>query len=345
MRGRTAMHMMRCAHAFSAPQQCYWYSWQQLNELDLAVLCAAPMNAHQRYLFDTRGVFTVPKVLTATQLAELNRIFDQIEASDDPALGGRGKMGGDDALHWGAVYRELLDLPTISPILEELVGNHRAGSCDVPTFRIDHINVHNRCKGRNHPFFAGYFKGHDLHGGGLGNSGNHGGGGSQFFRYQDGHFFNGLTVVAFELQDTHCNGGGFCCVPGSHTGHVAMPSEWRDMGNSDNLEAPWLYKVKASPGDAIIFTEALTHGAIPWTCPTSSRRTLFYKYSPHATSWSGQYYNQDEYARYEDVTDRHRAILKPPSAHTWVPKGMEHHPQNRPKQDGVGEMQRVAAKL
>ena len=127
------------------------------------------------------------------------------------------------------------------------------------------------------------YDGSSLHGGGLGNSGNHGGGGSQFFRYQDGAFFNGLTVIAFELQDTHCNGGGFCCVsvvlcarssahpdpgraaqvPGSHQGHVKLPASWRKISEvvADPEQfggADWLYKVPAAAGDAIVFTEALT---------------------------------------------------------------------------------------
>jgi hypothetical protein len=33
---------------------------------------------------------------------------------------------------------------------------------------------------------------------------------------QDGLFYNGLVCVTFELRDTRVNGGGFCCVPGSH---------------------------------------------------------------------------------------------------------------------------------
>ena len=144
-------------------------------------------------------------------MAELNRIFDEVENENG------GRMVGD-ALHWGKAYRDLLDLPHISPILEDLIGSAagrgaEAAKRGIPTFRIDHINVHNRCKGANHPFFEEFYQGSSLHGGGLGNSGNYGGGGSQFFRYQDGRFFNGLFVVAFELQDTHCNGGGFCCVP------------------------------------------------------------------------------------------------------------------------------------
>lgn len=216
-------------------------------------------------------------------------------------------------------------------------GNHRPSDQDIPSFRVDHVNVHNRCKGADNRYFDGYFQGHNLHGGGLGNSGSLGGGGSQFYRYQDGHFFNGLTVVTYELKDTvssaaavwfpsqldcmgfvmkdcsqaqHANGGGFCCVPGSHNGHLKLPEEWGDMSSPINIDAEWLYKVPASAGDAVIFTEALTHGAIPWTQEDSSRRTLFYKYSPHGTSWSSQYYNEEDYYQYEDMDDRKFAILK-----------------------------------
>eukprot|EP01044_Picomonas_judraskeda_P018271 COSAG03_NODE_3590_length_1933_cov_35.680480_2_plen_153_part_00 len=75
-----------------------------------------------RYLFDTRGVFTIPNALTLSHVDELNQVFSEVE--EDPAWGGAGRMGGD-ALHWGRCYRELLDMPKISPILEELIGNHR----------------------------------------------------------------------------------------------------------------------------------------------------------------------------------------------------------------------------
>jgi hypothetical protein len=68
------------------------------------------------------------------------------------------------------------------------------------------------------------------------------------------------------------------------------------------------------------FTEALTHGAVPWTATDSSRRTLFYKFSPHGTSWSSSYFDEQSYEDYPDVTDRQRAILKPPSAHVWQPR-------------------------
>ena len=36
--------------------------------------------------------------------------------------------------------------------------------------------------------------------------------GSQYFSFENGRFYNGLLVVAFELEETVTNGGGLCCV-------------------------------------------------------------------------------------------------------------------------------------
>ena len=77
-------------------------------------------------------------------------------------------------------------------------------------------------------------------------------GGSQFFRYHDGRFFNGLVVVAFELFDTTPNAGGFCCIPGTHKLNVQMPQQWRDLTKAVH---PTVQRVPAKAGDAIIFTE------------------------------------------------------------------------------------------
>ena len=38
-------------------------------------------------------------------------------------------------------------------------------------------------------------------------------GDSQFFRYFDENFYSGLLTVAYELEDTVCNDGGFGPTP------------------------------------------------------------------------------------------------------------------------------------
>ena len=68
-----------------------------------------------------------------------------------------------------------------------------------------------------------------------------------------------------------------------------------------------------APGDCLIFSEATLHGTLPWTSD-APRTTIFYKYSPHSSSWGAYYFNPDDYRHYADITDRQLAILEPPNA-------------------------------
>jgi hypothetical protein len=67
-------------------------------------------------------------------------------------------------------------------------------------------------------------------------------------------------------------------------------------------------RVPGPAGTAIIFTEALVHGTLPWT-GSHERRTVFYKYCPAPLAWSRQYYDE---AEYPDLTDRQRRLLRSP---------------------------------
>ena len=260
------------------------------------------MNEEQRYLFDTFGYIIVPEVLTPSQVEELRETLKQPTEQFEPVDQQRGP------LHWSKVWRDMLDLPVLSPILEHLIGNHglRASlearakkdpeATVLPTFRLDHVNVHTHVKNG--------FKGTTLHGGWRNT------GGCQFFGYHDGMFYNGLVSVTFELYDTHANGGGFGCIPGTHKANLPLPRQWRDLGQG---VPDWITRVPARPGDAIVFTEALTHGTLPWTVD-DTRKTIFYNFSPHATSWSGDYFDPDDFRDYPDMNDRKMTILEPPSA-------------------------------
>ena len=221
------------------------------------------MNEEQRYLFDAFGYFVIPDAVSQAQLEELRTTLQAPGEEADP--GARLEA----PLHWSQAWRDLLE-PALSPLLEEVLGNHGRPAdsfAGLPIFRIDHINVHTHV--------AKGFKGGILHGGWKST------GGSQFFRYHDGQFYNGLVAVVFELFDTHPNEGGFCCIPGTHKANLPLPTQWRDLSQGIH---PSVQRVPARPGDAIVFTEALTHGTLPWNAE-APRRTLFYKFSPHGTSW------------------------------------------------------------
>jgi hypothetical protein len=127
-----------------------------------------------------------------------------------------------------------------------------------------------------------------------------------YYRYDNGRMRSGLTVVAYNLHDVNPGDGGFAGVPGSHKANFPFPREWRE------LEAlhPCVQPIIGSAGTAILFTEALTHGTLPWH-GARERRTLFYKYSPHPLSWSATYYSELDRS---GLTERQQAILEPPNA-------------------------------
>ena len=124
-------------------------------------------------------------------------------------------------------------------------------------------------------------------------------------------YSNGLVTVAYELEDTVCNGGGFGCLAGSHKGHLPVPAAWRDLSRGVH---PMVTRVPARAGAAIIFTEALQHVTLPWTVP-NTRTTLFYKYTSRDTAYSGEanFFGPSDADGWDGADDRKLAILTPPS--------------------------------
>ena len=267
------------------------------------------MNEREKFLFDLRGYIVVRRALTQNQVSDLSdRLEMQREQGDKPHFGSdrtvlpdgdSGAWSAPSLLEWGGTYIDLIDLPTTAPYLESLLGGG---------YRLDHdyINVVNEKNKR-----ALY-----LHGGGQGAGGGTRDvvgptdGGQCYYRYNNGRFFNGLVTVAYELSDVDQDSGGFACVPGSHKMNFPLPNESR-ISTTQEQVPDWVDRVSAKAGDAIIFTEACAHGTIPWK-GGDERRTIFYKYCPHAVAWGPCYYNADHY---EGLSANQRSMLMPPSAY------------------------------
>jgi hypothetical protein len=239
------------------------------------------MNEEEKYLFDLEGYLAVPGALNAQQIQALNSILDEHIATE---MGDKATHRFGRLLHWGQPYIDLLDNAPIVPYLETMLGQH---------FRLDHIYC-------------------DVIRGGLGPIGAHlHGGGTpfdpvQYYHYRDGKMYNGLMVVAYNLHDVNPGDGGFACVPGSHKANYPFPRQW---GNLEELH-PCVRAVTGEAGTAVIFTEALTHGALPWQ-GQHERRTVFFKYSPHPLAWAKELLQR---RRIQGLNERQRAILQPPYA-------------------------------
>lgn len=240
------------------------------------------MNDQERYLFDLQGYLVVPNALTQEQVGRLNGVLDEHIDSECPPDMRTHRFG--PLLEWGEEYRYLIDNPSITPYLSELLGEG---------FRLDHVYLDVIRSGKG-PI------GTRLHGGAVPFNPTH------YFRFEGGQMHNGLSVVAYNLKDVGPMDGGFGCVPGSHKSNYSFPDEWKEMEEP----GPLVERVTGPAGTAIIFTEALTHGTLPWA-GADERRTVFFKYSPHPVSWSADYFDPDNYS---DLTDAQRGILEGPNA-------------------------------
>ncbi len=242
----------------------------------------------ERYLFDLQGFIVIENALTRQQIQNLqteldkqinNQINNQILEQDKQE---KKFLRFDSLLNWGKPFQDLIDNPQITPYLLELLGQG---------FRLDHDYLHVIYQGKGP---VGSF----LHGGAIPYDP------CQYYHFKDGRMFNGLTAVAYELNDVYPGQGGFGCVPGSHKSNYPFPKQWQDLTNPSSC----VQAVTVKAGSAIIFTEGLTHGTLPWR-GKGDRRTIFYKYSPQPSAWARYYYNPDNFP---DLTPSQRQILKTP---------------------------------
>jgi hypothetical protein len=236
------------------------------------------MTDEERYLFDLRGYLVIPGVLAEEEVAQLNALIDGRELTPPDVSVESQRFGG--FLGWDPRFRDLIDHPRILPYLLEMLG---------PALRLDHaygIKMREGSPGLN------------LHGGGTPYDP------AQYYHYRNERMYCGLTVVTWALSDALEGQGGFCCVPGSHKSNVALPAPIRNHSHNPGCTVA----VPMRAGDVLIFTEALTHGTLPWTAP-HHRRSLLYKYSPGHQTWGRGSYGEDVR---DQATEKQRLLLEPP---------------------------------
>jgi hypothetical protein len=204
----------------------------------------------QRYLFDLYGYVVLPRILSADEVSHLNRVW---EAQGLPPAGDtiQSQRFGSEFLGWDPACVALIDHEAVLPVMVELCG---------PQVRLDHAYGIVMSPGT---------AGLGLHGGGEIFDR------SQYYVVKNRRIHSGLCVVAWALVDSEEGQGGFCAIPGSHKAEFPRPVE---------LPPGLVRQVSHRAGDVVIFTEALTHGTLPWRAPLE-RRHLLFKYSPGNSAW------------------------------------------------------------
>lgn len=262
------------------------------------------MTDYERYLFDLNGYIVVEDVLSAEQVIDLNEALDQnrdrlrirppeqsLDGRDDqrgvPSADhlrgqhGRGEFAGflSWPKPWCQPFRELLSLPAGLRYMIDTVGDE---------IRLEEAQGLTMTSGS---------EGFIFHGGGTLLATHF------FFRNEASRFRNGLMAIAYQLSDVGTGDGGFACIPGSHKANYPCPLAMRRL----EVGRQFVQHVPARAGSAIIFTEALTHGSIPWS-GAHERRSVLYRYGPVNMSYSrGMTLEQLG----DDGTPLQRALLEP----------------------------------
>ena len=97
-------------------------------------------------------------------------------------------------------------------------------------------------------------------------------------------------------------------IPGSHKSNLPCPQGMKFW----ERHREHVLEVNARAGDAVIFTETLTHGTLPWTA-AHQRRALLYKFSPAFLAFSQGAHTVTYPGYIEDMTAEQRAVMQAPS--------------------------------
>lgn len=268
--------------------------------------CFSALTADEKYLFDLQGFLILRGVIDPEDVANANSAIDRYDSSfvershdiknakEAPFRGSKtaGRLEHGTFLEWpltcSAPFRKMLAHPNIAPKLHDLVGEG---------YRLDHMPLILR--------FRPGVEGFDLHGGAIGHSGvwNR----ELSYEFRDGRMYCNLLALSVQLSDTHAGEGGFTIVPGSHKANFACPrSVQSGRDYTELLQTP---ELKA--GDAVIFSEATTHGARPWM-GDRERRIALYRFAPATFAYGRGYLAGWSDEAIASMTSAEKAVLEPP---------------------------------
>ena len=119
------------------------------------------------------------------------------------------------------------------------------------------------------------------------------------------HTNDDLLAIGIALDDCEEENGPLMVIPGSHKSNFAPPKEVLAYeAATDAVVQPVLNK-----GDVVLFTEASTHGTLPWASDTE-RRTVLYRFAPSGSAYGRSYL--DGLADLDGLSEEQAAVLQPP---------------------------------
>lgn len=260
-------------------------------------------NSHDAldFSFDLNGYLLLRNAIEPELLAELNTAFDRFPdlASGEwwgnvQRLDNAGHAGVElqNIVEAGAPFEALIDHPAWIARVARYCGEQ---GTYVEGLFIDECFASVRRTGGFFPLHSG---GQD---GVVRNQ----------FRYVNGQFRCAQVNILLALTDIGPGDGATRVLPGSHKSNIAHPifaRSFDERREEDDEAVEGAIEVHLRAGDALLFVDAIAHGAARRTNP-GDRRVVIYRYGP---SWGatrhGFRYSDELLAR---LTPARRRILQP----------------------------------
>jgi len=253
------------------------------------------------YQFDLNGFAILKKAVDKRLLKDLNSAFDHFPRDlkmeqwwgNVQRLDNNGDAGMElqNIVEAGAPFEELIDHPSWVGRLKKYCGE--TGTYVEGLF-IDECFASVRRTGGFFPMHSG---GQD---GIIRNQ----------YRVVNGQFHCGQVNILLALTDIGPGDGGTLVIPASHKANFRHPEISQLWGERLKIKTPppASIEVNLEAGDALMFVDAIMHGATERTNP-GERRVVIYRYGP---SWGntryGYQYSKELLAR---LTPERRKILQP----------------------------------
>jgi ectoine hydroxylase-related dioxygenase (phytanoyl-CoA dioxygenase family) len=228
------------------------------------------LTEEEKWLFDLHGYLILRQVVTVEDLIHMVKRCDRWHAMKERDLPPPLCSYSDPETEPTAA-RAILHAEYADPVFDRLILNHNimrpvlALTRERPQHLLSALTVN---KPDNDEITL-----HNGTSGGWRNPAND-------YQAADGEVFATFINVAISLVDVP-PGAGFVCIPGSHKTYFERPERI-----NINTGPPTVVNIPVNAGDAVVFTEALCHGALPWPCEDSPRRTMFQRYCTSYASWS-----------------------------------------------------------
>ena len=227
----------------------------------------------EKYLFDLKGFITIEQALSPAEVDACNRDMDIIEDLELGEWHGYvqcHKFSGKN----GKNFQQIYEMPAFQPMIghpswieymKTFVGG--AGSFDYthgPLF-IDEAFASIRKQGE--AIFV--------------HSGGHSQSKRNMYHFKEGHFMCHQVNVLVALTDIGPGDGATMVIPGSHKANLEHP-QFRNKSEDSADGIAEAVEVHLKRGDAIVFTDWISHGSAARLKADGQRRIFVYRYGP---SW------------------------------------------------------------